>query len=76
MAVENIFYDGWNPIVSVINGWFSLVFPGGEVYLVALVSVLLAYLMKKRFKVGFFTFLLFSVLWFMSLRYLGVGGVV
>lgn len=70
---SGILYDLTNPLVKYVNKILSTLVPNGEVYLVVLVAILIAYALKSKYgwnKVGFF---IMVIVLYSSLRYFGFG---
>lgn len=68
-------YELIKPIVDYINGVLAKLVPNGEVYLVAFISIIIAYTIKSKNNWSRFSFIVMSAMIFAALRFFGVGGV-
>ena len=73
MAFEDVGLAIINPVVGWINTLFSMLLPGNEYILVLLLSVILAFWLKRKTGVRWWVFLLLSCLLYITFRYFGVG---
>lgn len=61
------------PFVKQVNAAITSVAPNKEPFVIALAAILIAYVLKEVKGSGFVVWILFSVLVYCTLKYVGIG---
>lgn len=70
---SGVIFDVIKPVIDYINNILSTLVPKGEVYLVMLISTIIAYAIKSKNNWGRTSFIAIAIIIYMALRYLGIG---
>lgn len=65
------FKDG---IINIINDGLSTIIAGYEIHLIAVVSVLAALVLKKKYDEDWVWWVIVSIMIFSAIRFIGIGG--
>lgn len=70
---EGGIFELLKPVVDYINNILSLFVPNGERYLVLLIAFVIAYGLKSKNNWNNFTLIIFTIVFYTSMRFLGIG---
>ena len=71
---EGGIFELLSPVVNYINGILTNLVPNGETYLVLLIAFIIAYGMKSKNNWNNFTLIIFTIVFYSSFRFFGLGG--
>jgi len=73
MINEGGVFELLKPVVNYINGILTTFVPNGETYLVLLIAFVIAYGIKSKNNWNNFTLIIFTVVFYTSFRFFGIG---
>lgn len=61
-------------VVAWINSFLQSIWPGHLLWIVALISMAIGYLIMKKMNAGFITWLIITAVFYLAFRAIGIGG--
>lgn len=73
IQISNTIFETLTIVVNKLNSFFTSTFPTIEYVPVMIIALFAGFYLKKKLSTNYWYFTLFSLLIYMSLRYLGLG---